>query len=505
VKLSFHLYADEAMQNEIKGSLTCDGSPITDKSGQAAVRNIVISDECKAYLTKDKNRPTLDVHFAVRCHEKKSKFLGWKRVLCYSNDEKQTEKREKYTKEKKKLEKALGAEREKLRNLEDAIVAQKEKLGLGTKSLRNLDQVLKDQESKVEEAEKRGARGPQLRSLAKFNTTLATVKKISSKHCVGWMVEQATVEHECLTKILSWFRRGKLQVLIMTNVEIMQKARKALKQKGLDIPDMIAEEAMRPYDGRQRRRASGCKMTSAEAAFLGQMGCLAKKLHEDALLGSDGALEMPLPHHHVDKQKWPKGLETWPAGFVGHAANLLRPKRENRRSTTLYTMTGSSLVFDEWPNAYKYFRACSKDLRVQVPSIFNLDGTMVESDGVLTGSRNNCPKNLSQLKISFGSSQESLVRQKEKLREVQSLVEAKETMDKARESVGDLKERLQKLERKLEEVKGSKKRPLLQEIDANQGQDEEVPSSQKRASQEEPQESRARSTRRRRMIMEMED
>ena len=89
--------------------------------------------------------------------------------------------------------------------------------------------------AKLSEAEKKKRREPQHKGVAKFATSLNLAKKVASSLCLGFMVDHCTVEHETLAKVLSWYRRAKLQVLVMATMEAMKKARKALKQKNLDI------------------------------------------------------------------------------------------------------------------------------------------------------------------------------------------------------------------------------------------------------------------------------
>ena len=498
VKLTMHLYEDEALEREVKKALTCDKgqgqvSISTDKGGKALLGKIGVSDECKAMLMQDtdENATSRDFHFVVRCHQKKANFVGWRRVLCYSNDERQAEERERKERERKSLEKSLSSQKERLKGLEDALVAQKEDLGFGGKSLRSLDNVLREERAKLSEAEKKKRREPQVKGVAKFATSLILAKKVASSLCLGFMVDHCSAEHETLAKVLSWYRRNKLQVLVMATMEAMKKARKALKQKNLDIPDMIAEEAMRVFDPSRRRKQVGCKVTSAEAALLGQLGVLPKKLHEDAITGSDAALALPLPHHLIDKHKWPKGLESWPKGFVGHAVNLVRPVLEDKRKTILYCIMGTALVFDEWANAYAYFKACRKDLRVDVSTCLNLDGTSVESDGVLSGSRNTCPEKMDSLRIAFGSAETPTAAQRERVAGLDQVVR--------------LNQERMNLITKMKHTKRTL-RDLDPNLPVSREEEEEVPSSEKKRSLE-PQESHAvRTTRRRRLVIqEMDD
>ena len=538
VKVSIHLYEDEGLQREMKNVLTCDGSLVSDKAGRVKVGNVHLD---KSALSGKKDA-THDMHFVVYCNFRKQKLVGWRRILSYSNDELHTSMMEKYTKRKLEIEKQISAVKQTLQKEQEVQLVQKEKLknleeartsklkAIGERSNQNFDDLLEQQQRKLKEAESEGKRKPLMKQLQKFKNSYALVKKVSSDLCLGWMVEQATVEHENLARILSWFRRSKLQVLIMTNMEGMNRARKALKQKKLEIPDMIAEEAMRVYDPSRIRRKVSCKVSSAEAALHGQLGLLPKKLHEESLLGSDEALTFGLPHHYIDKQRWLKGMTAWPKGFVGHATNLLRPSKHknkdgNQRRTILYTLAGSALVFDKWENGYAYFVNCRK-MKVDVPTMFNMDGTCVESDGVLSGSRNQAPP-MEAMKICMGASSESKAFMEAKKKEeiLRSIIMLKASIDEARSKLKQQDESKKVHSRKLKELKASLQEvthgleglsarrgsqiamQALQELDPNRSQDEvqeeEVPSSErKRAS---PPRAQERSSRRRRLIYEMED
>ena len=202
-------------------------------------------------------------------------------------------------------------------------------------------------------------------------------------------------------------------------------------------------------------------------------------------------MALPLPHHLIDKHKWPKGLESWPKGFVGHAVNLVRPVLEDKRKTILYCIMGTALVFDEWANAYAYFKACRKDLRVDVSTCLNLDGTSVESDGVLSGSRNTCPEKMDSLRIAFGSAETPTAAQRERVAGLDQVVR--------------LNQERMNLITKMKHTKRTL-RDLDPNLPVSREEEEEVPSSEKKRSLE-PQESHAvRTTRRRRLVIqEMDD
>ena len=507
------------LKNEVKGALSCTGSLEIDAEGLFRVGDVGTTEAGADFLRRGDSAAALDCHVAVRCRlgRRQKPFVAWARPLCCSNDEAQAQRRQELASRKASLEGRLQEKRDKLRALEDATVSAKEDLGLGTRSLRNLDAALGEQRAKVAEAEGRGSRPAIARALSKFKTASQVCERVAGADYVGWMVAQATCEHENLARVLSWYRRNKLQVMVFGTGEAMREARHELKEKRQEIPDMISAEVMRRHDSRRRQTARACKVTSAEAALLGQMGCLSKRLHEDALNGSDDPLPCHLPHHHVDRQQWPEGLEAWPKGFLGHTYNLVRPRRKNTRSTVVYTMTGTTLVFDEWTNAYAYFKCCRRDLKCDVPTCFNLDGTMVDADGVLMGTRAKCPDKITQLKVALGGSDEAVQGERRKLKRIEQLAVMVAEMDKCKGDVTATKRKVQECRQELDRLSagGRVGRPqsqaaaaALMELDANQAagpaEEEEVPSSQKRPSPE-PQQSRARPSRRRRMIVEMEE
>ena len=106
--MSIHLYEDENLEREMEGALAWEGvgSLATDKAGKASIGDIKLVEGALSGLSEE---ATHDMHLVVYCKlsKKQERFVGWRRTLTYSNDEKHAAMKEECTKEKRALERQV--------------------------------------------------------------------------------------------------------------------------------------------------------------------------------------------------------------------------------------------------------------------------------------------------------------------------------------------------------------------------------------------------------------
>jgi hypothetical protein len=213
--LSIHLYEDENLEREMKGALAWEGSSgslATDKTGKASIGDIRLVERAFSGM----GEAIHDMHLAVYCKlpgKKEERFVGWRRALTYSNDEKHASMKEELAREKRALERQMhelkkAADKElemitmqkaKLRTLQETQASKLEIIGGGggggeDQQQQDFGKLLREQETKLKSAEKKGKRKPVVRSLLKFKSSFELAKSVCPEHCTGWFVEQATVE-----------------------------------------------------------------------------------------------------------------------------------------------------------------------------------------------------------------------------------------------------------------------------------------------------------------------
>lgn len=121
------------------------------------------------------------------------------------------------------------------------------------------------------------------------------------------------------------------------------------------VPDMMALTHVLPFRGGGRQ---------ADLPGFGQARPLAQELTRAACTGSDPPLPMPLPHMSALARMNERdaaglagegpGAGDWPAGLCGYIVNLVRPQHRGHRASLLYSVLGSTLVFETLADASAY-------------------------------------------------------------------------------------------------------------------------------------------------------
>ncbi|KAF8056436.1 SMCHD1 [Scenedesmus sp. PABB004] len=219
--------------------------------------------------------------------------------------------------------------------------------------------------------------------------SIARLLQSGDADLVGVFAQLGYVDEPRLSAVLAASYCAALQVMVVRSYEAIARLRGAAKAGGMAVPSMLSYSLIQEY-------------TSESGPFGGDtvmrgVTPLARRLLEDACLGTDDPLPIPLPHTRQlcllrsrsrDGQGLPRGLaaEEWPPGCLGYAVNLVRPALPGTRKGLMYAQMGRTLVFETIKQAAEYRQWVVQTLRGTTADIVTLDEGKLSGRGVVVGS-----------------------------------------------------------------------------------------------------------------------